>query len=402
MIDKNLIDWLYDLSKNLNDGYVLYPGDKRDTLIAFSPEMIEEVLVKKQKSFSRGIVFLKMKNYFREGLITIEGSKHLEDKRILQKSFHKNILNNLIEKIYQQSSNHLFNLNDKEFSLSRKSDEFSFDCVSKCLLNKNIPYESIDIVHKMSKVVVESDSINFTKDQMKEYEKIKVFAKETLKDIGDNDNFINNLIESGMDTEQIVDEIITMMSAGFETTSAAISWSIINLYNNQKFLKDLIQNQPQWVVENRPPSIDEIFSSEKVVNVIKETLRLNPPGYFTNRTASEDVDIFNVKVKSGTNVYISQYVTHRDEKYFKDSEVWNPNRWSNNFEKTLPRGAYFPFGLGSKKCIGENFAIITTIIFISMFTNKYDYSIIDKNINPKYLVSMIPDSDVYVKTKVRK
>jgi cytochrome P450 len=92
--------------------------------------------------------------------------------------------------------------------------------------------------------------------------------------------------------------------------------------------------------------------------ILQEALRLAPPVWVAPRIAIEDVEIDGVKIPKGAHVLVSQFVTQRDPRYFADPEVFDPSRWlASDLEKNLPRGAYFPFGAGSRKCLGEYFAL---------------------------------------------
>jgi cytochrome P450 len=74
--------------------------------------------------------------------------------------------------------------------------------------------------------------------------------------------------------------------------------------------------------------------------------------------AVDDVEIDGTKIPKGSHVLVSQYVTQRDPRHFSNPEAFDPSRWLDpEFEKSLPKGAYFPFGAGSRKCLGEFFAL---------------------------------------------
>lgn len=375
---EDLINSLLDLRKNSPDGYYKFSTEKRDTVIIFSPELINEVLVNKQKSFSRGIVFIKMKNFFGNGLIVSEDPEHIKNKRIMQKSFSKKSIEEYKNVIRNECLESLNKIDGKQFSLSELSDSLAFNCVSKCFIGENIPEEYISIYHEISYKISNISKLKFSYEETKSFAPLKNFINNMVIQTNVEDNLLWSMINSEMDTDQIVDEVITTLGAGFETTSALISWTLINLNNNKEFIKKYRKNPSQKMINN----------------FIKETLRTNPPAYFTTRTAKEDINLLGIEIKEGTNIFISQYVTQRDPLYYDNPDSWVPDRWTESFEKSLPRGSFFPFGMGSKKCIGEHFAIMVATIFLSNFLDSYDFDILEKNIKPKYLVSMIPDSPV--------
>ena len=105
------------------------------------------------------------------------------------------------------------------------------------------------------------------------------------------------------------------------------------------------------------------------------TLRLAPPVWVSPRIALKDCVIDGAQIPAGAHVLISQYVTQRLEKYFPDPNTWNPYRWMDpNFESSLPRGAYFPFLAGSRKCLGESFALAESRLILLMVAHRYSTS----------------------------
>lgn len=398
---KDLIEGLISLKDISPQGYYEYSLGKRSNIVLFSPKLIYMALVKHEKSFSRGLTFLKMKNFFGNGLITSEDPDHMTNKRIIQKDFHVNRLVNYISIIYKNAEECLGSMNNKTTSLTQTADRFSFNNVSECLFGETTPEEYINIYHEVSDMVANTSGIYLLDKEKIDFYKIESFLTELVKNKQPKGDLLSHMINSGMEERQIVEECIVLLGAGFETTGALICWSLINILNNEEILNRIRKETPNWIIENRVPTYEEVFESETINNSIKETLRTNPPGYFSNRTAKTDIDLSGALIKSGSNVYVSQYVSHRDEKYFDNPNEWNPDRWLNDFEKSIPRGAYFPFGMGTKRCVGEHFAMLMVTMFVSMILFKYDIDIIDKNTEPEYLISMVPSGPVNIIIKNR-
>ncbi len=78
----------------------------------------------------------------------------------------------------------------------------------------------------------------------------------------------------------------------------------------------------------------------------------------------------------GTTIYLSQWVVHRDARFFKNPEQFLPERWTDNLEQRLPRCAYFPFGAGPRVCIGKAFAMMETILILAMVAQKFHLTLI--------------------------
>jgi cytochrome P450 len=286
------------------------------------------------------------------------------------------------------------------FNLLEKSDKLMFNIISSCFFGIKLPEEYIKIYHEACDITANTSILNFEKDGIREHrEKFKKMS-EFINEFINNDKdqkFLNVMKKSGMSNSQILDESLTVLGAGFETTSALNMWTLIHLSQNKEVVEKIRNEMPDWVVHNRIPNLNEIFNCSTLNKVIKETLRLNPPAYFTNRIANQDVKISDLEIKKGTNIFASQYITHRIEDYYEDPESWNPYRWTEDFEKSLPKGAYFPFGYGSKKCIGEHFANIAVTMFLLMLIHKFDFELSWSNPSINYAVAMVPDGELTLK-----
>lgn len=394
-----LIKNLMFLNKQSESDFVEYNLGKRKTVIIFSPKLIYNILVKNEKNLSRGLVFLKMKNFFGNGLVVSEEPDHMHNKRIIQKDLHINRLQNYIETIYFCAIDSIQELEKNKSDLVETIDRFAFNCVSKCLLGVEIPNEYISVYHDISDKSANLPHLIFSEKEKENYKILKLYVEKNISKKTNENNLLQHMIDSSMTKKQLIDEIITILGTGFETTSALICWSILNITQNKHILEDVRKEKPLWVDNEKISSYDEIFKSQTINNIIKETLRTNPPVYFTTRTAESDFMMNNVKIENKSNIFISQYVSHRNEKIFLDSNKWNPNRWLNNYEKNLPNGSYFPFGIGSRKCVGEHFAKLMATIFLSIFLNKYDFDLIGKYPDAEYLISMIPKKPVNLQIK---
>lgn len=106
-------------------------------------------------------------------------------------------------------------------------------------------------------------------------------------------------------------------------------------------------------------------------NIIMESMRIYPPYYIVSRKAEEDVVIGGYHFKKGDMILISQYVMHHKPEYFDIPDSFNPERFENNFVKTLPQFAYFPFGGGARVCIGNHFAMMEAVLVLACIAQRY-------------------------------
>ena len=174
----------------------------------------------------------------------------------------------------------------------------------------------------------------------------------------------------------IRDEVLTLILSGHETTANMMTWAFAYLSENPDFANKLnfeASNQ-EWLKQGRAPTYLELEESAPFASaIISETLRLAPPVWVAPRIAIKDSVIDGVLIPAGAHVLVSQYVTQRSKEHFIDGNKWNPEKWLNsNFEKSLSRGSYFPFGAGSRKCLGEYFALAESRLILLLVAKEFN------------------------------
>jgi cytochrome P450 len=135
-----------------------------------------------------------------------------------------------------------------------------------------------------------------------------------------------------------------------------------------------------------------------VRKVLLEGMRLYPPGWFTGRNALSEVPLGGYIVPKGANILMSQYVMHRDARWFDEPHRFLPERWTSELQGALPRGAYFPFSMGDRHCIGESFAWLETMLVLSTLALRWRFDLIPgQTIRPKPSITLRPDKGIRVR-----
>src|SRR6185295_16164567 len=169
---------------------------------------------------------------------------------------------------------------------------------------------------------------------------------------------------SQMSDQQLRDEVMTLFLAGHETTALVLAWSWYLLGSNpdveKKFHAELDE-----VIGDREPTFDDLPRLKFTEQIAKETMRLYPPAYGLGREAIADCEIGGYRVPAGTQVFMFQWVTQRDARFFDEPLAFKPERWTQAFEAQLPKYAYFPFGGGPRACVGASFAMMEMILVLA-------------------------------------
>ena len=170
--------------------------------------------------------------------------------------------------------------------------------------------------------------------------------------------------------EQIRDHVLTLFAAGHETTALALGWTWLLLSENPD-AEARLHAEVDAVLDGRPATAADLESLKFTRSVITESMRLLPPAYAIERTAETDYRVREFTVPRGDTIIASQYLIHRDPRWFPEPLRFDPDRWTDAFRVSLPRFAYFPFGGGPRICIGEGFAWAEAMIVLATLAGRW-------------------------------
>ncbi len=178
---------------------------------------------------------------------------------------------------------------------------------------------------------------------------------------------------SRMTDRQLRDEAMTLYLAGHETTALTLSWSWYLLATHPEVEARLVE---EWrsVLGGRTPTADDLPRLTYTDAVLTEAMRVYPPVYLLGREATGELELGGYRVRKGYTVFLSQWVSHRDPRYFPDPEVFRPERWLDGLAKRLPKYAYYPFGGGPRVCIGNTFALMEAALILATVGRKYRFT----------------------------
>lgn len=165
--------------------------------------------------------------------------------------------------------------------------------------------------------------------------------------------------------QELIDESLTFLFAGHDTTSATVSFALYLLSKNPEIQKNLQKEIDS--VYKIGLTYDNITNMKYLDNVIKETLRIYPPALIISRTSNESTTIKDYPIPMGANFFINIVGLHHNPKYWKNPEEFNPDRFNEPYEKY----AYIPFSVGPRDCAGKNFASITVPLILTILLRKY-------------------------------
>jgi len=169
---------------------------------------------------------------------------------------------------------------------------------------------------------------------------------------------------TGMSDVEARDEVMTMFLAGHETTATMLTWTMYVLAVNTE-AEARFHSELDEVLGGRRPSVEDLPRLKFTRMVLAESMRLFPPVWAVTRRALLDYPVGDYIIPAGSVVGMSQFVMHRDERYFPNPGRFDPLRWTPEETAKRPKFSYFPFGGGLRQCIGEGFAWMEGILLLA-------------------------------------
>ena len=386
---------------NLRDTY----GDASSFFLAgqlfiglFAPAMVYEVTIAQQSSFVKGVGFARMRKVLGEGLLTNEEPIHMRHRRMMQPPFQKSRLDGYATLMTDLTTGQIGAWQDGEVVLLAPAMmRLTLSIVAETLFGTDALRFADQIGEHMGVAIdrIERtmlpgldrlDSVPLpywqkfheSADVLAEIAEELIAERRATYDPTDTSDLLSLLLSlrdedgSQFTDEEIRDEALTLILSGHETTANMLTWAFSWLAARPDVLAALQReaDASPWVREGRAPTLEEAMQADVAGQVLSESLRMAPPVWVAPRRALRDLDICGVKVPAGAHVLVSQYVTQRDPRWFTDPHIWDPERWSADFASTLPRGAYFPFGAGTRKCLGEHFALLESRIILLLAAHQ--------------------------------
>ncbi|MFO0614913.1 MAG: cytochrome P450 [Polyangiaceae bacterium] len=183
-----------------------------------------------------------------------------------------------------------------------------------------------------------------------------------------------------MDDAQLRDEILTLFLAGHETTALALTHAIYLLAKHPEIEARALR-EIRHVLGDRALSEDDVPKLVYVDRIVKESMRLFPPAWITGREAARPFELAlhsgeRLAIEEKTQIVMSQWIVHRDPRWFPNPEVFDPDRFDPEYAKQRPRYAYFPFGGGPRVCIGNHFATMEANLMLAMTLQRYHFELV--------------------------
>jgi cytochrome P450 len=206
-------------------------------------------------------------------------------------------------------------------------------------------------------------------------------SQRRCEGVGERTDVLSGLLRAGAENadglsdEEIRDQLITLLFAGHDTSSSTVAL-VLHELTRRPDLQERLRAERERVLQGELPTAGHVDGKAlpDLERVIDETLRHYPPVFLGARRAMTDVSIEGVPIRRGSYVHIAYWATHHLPELYPDPHAFHPDRWTPQMRAALPRGAYTPFGGGSRICIGKRFGLTAVRTILTSLLRRHDIS----------------------------
>jgi cytochrome P450 len=378
------------------------------------PDYIREVLVVQNDNFVKERTVRRSKMLLGEGMITSEGADHRAQRQVAQPAFHRQQIPEYAATMVREAARMHDSWRDgEERNIARDMMHLTLNVVAQTLFATDLREEVDELADAINRIMglynflimlpaaewlvyARPPGLAAFVRARKRIDRVVYRMIEAHRRQGTNKTSLLDLMlaaspdENAASEQSLRDQVITIFLAGYETVANALAWTWYLLSENpqcEQRLHDEIGRELQGSL----PTFNDIPRLRYTEMVLAESMRLYPPAWAMGRCALADFHLGEFFLPAKTTVLMSQFITHRDSRFFPDPLRFDPERFSAEARSRRTKFTYFPFGAGARQCIGESFAWMEAVLLLATLAQKWKLGLIPGQIvEPEPLITLRP------------
>ena len=378
-------------------------GDKLVVHLICHPDHIEHVLLKNNKNYRKYTPHALLTQEIGGGLLLNNSESWLSQRRLIQPSFHPSFYERLSSSTRSASASMLeqwkSHSDGARIDIEEEMSKLARLSVGQTVMGTDVQNEfqhALDTAGGRLGLLLGNFGIEKKNPRFRNAVRVldeRVYGiiaahrqkMEASPDLAPTD-ILSTLMQArdkdsgeGMSDKQLRDELITLLLAGYDTTSRTLTWAWYSLAQNPE-VEQKLHEELREVLNGRAPTNDDLPKLNYTSLVIQETMRLLPPNPIIARQAIADDNIGGYKIPAGSVIALSQYLTHRHEAHWDDVEAFQPERFAPESVAARHRFAYFPFGGGPRQCVGKGMAMMNVTLALATLAQNYRLSFVPNHV----------------------
>ncbi len=365
-----------------------------DAYLINHPDLIQEVWVSHSRDLVLGIPQRLFRLVLGDGLITSEGQMHLEQRRQIQPAFHRNHIAALGEISTTSAARWCAEKREGDsVDISRDFGSLTLNLVAQQLFGISVERQVQALLDMMERYAALASPtmvylaevlvrlplpitqfvkhararLNSTIDQVISDHRAREGRGDVLSIIMDSKKANGT---GSVDEARLRDQIITLLVAGHVSTALALMWTFYLLSQHPE-VEARLHAEIDSVLGERLATVDELRLLPYTRRVLIEVMRLYPPIWGMDRKVAREFRVGEYVFLRDALVIVSQWITHRDSRFFPDPARFDPERWTPNAVLGRPKLSYLPFGAGPRICVGEDLAWMNEMLVLVTFARRW-------------------------------
>jgi enediyne biosynthesis protein E7 len=379
------LERMVELFARYGDTYrVFSPTRKAYTYVVHHPDDVKRVLVSNHRNYTKGMGLDRVKILLGKGLMTSEGELWKRQRYMMQPFFHRRVITEFAQTL--ESANDRFiarwealAARGELVNITEEMSELTLDIVLRSIFGRDLERMSTQAGGNPFEVVTKDQERNL-QFAFKFRSLAKIVAGIMERRRAQNEehfDYVGMLMSARdkdtgapMSDRELIDEVMTLVVAGHETTASGLNWTWYLLSQNPE-AEARLHAEIDAAADMPTPNLAQMESLAYTQQVVNEALRLYPPGWLLSRRTIEADALGGYEIPAGANVLLPLYLLHRDGRFWKDPERFWPERFAPEHEAERPRFSYMPFAAGPRHCIGETFALYEMLMHLYKVARRY-------------------------------
>lgn len=389
------------------------------TYMVFHPDDVKHILQENNRNYNKDVYnFNLIKPVFGLGLLTNDGESWLHQRRLIQPTFHRKHLATFGTSMTNATTAMLerwqgFAEGDQPFDVAEEMMRLTLRIICQALFSIDLSNEASTVSQAfttLNKLLTDYlyapfPPLNVPTPRNRRLQ-AAIHALDTVVQGIINEHhqqdtrradLLSLLLSArdeetgqGMSDKQVRDEVLTLLIAGHETTSNALSWTWYLLSQHPEVERRL-RAELDEVLGGNLPTVEHLPDLKYTRMVLEEALRLYPPAFGISRKAIADDQLGGYHVPANTSIWLSPYVTHHHPDFWENAEAFDPDRFTPERSAGRPHFAHFPFGGGPRLCIGSNLAMMEAQLIMATIAQRYQLRLAPGHrVEPRVLLTMRP------------
>jgi cytochrome P450 len=389
------------------------------------PDYIRDVLVVQNDNFIKERTVQRTKMLLGEGMITSEGAQHRLQRQVAQPAFHRQRIPEYASTMVGEAA-HMRDQwkHGEQRDIARDMMHLTLNIVAQTLFATDLRDEVDELADAINRIMslynflvllpaaewlvhVRPPGLAAFVRARKRIDAVVYRMIEAHRQrYSDRGSLLDLMLTASPDRtpaseQSLRDQVITIFLAGYETVANALSWTWYLLSQNPD-CQNRFSAEIDRELAGRSPVFEDIPRLRYVEMVLAESLRLYPPAWAMGRCALHDFQLGDFFLPAKTTVLISQFVTHRDARFFPDPLRFDPDRFTPEAKARRTKFIYFPFGAGFRQCIGESFAWMEGVLLLATLGQKWKLKLVPGHcVEPEPLITLRPKYGMKMQLEAR-